>query len=149
MGVIYCTICFFSNLIGATLLALISFPIIKDNPQLIKSHDMIVGLSLLAVAFTISIIWRWASQWSMEVEVIGDSETIDNFFERAKRVRYITGAKTSGFQAMLEKRFLPGLRFFMKTSAFLILVFYLVGGGFVVASIGATDIQSISKIQNK
>ena len=140
---------FFSNLIGATLIALISFPIVKDNPQLIKSSGMITGLLLLVIAFIISIVWRWASQWAMEVEVLGKCDKIDSFFDRANRERVITGAKQGGIQAMLEDKFIKRLRSFMKIAALLILILYLLGGGFVVASIGSTDMQNTHIIQKQ
>ena len=45
---------FFSNLVGATLASLIAFPLIKDNPGLLKSNLMLLGMALIALSLVIS-----------------------------------------------------------------------------------------------
>ena len=126
---------FFSNLVGATLASLIAFPLIKDNPDLLKSNLMLLGVVLIALSLVIAIAWRWASQWAMEIEIMGGNDGIDKFFERAQRQRVITGAKKTGLQRSIENNMVGSLRLFMKLAAGAILLTYLPGAAFVLLAI--------------
>lgn len=126
---------FFSNLVGATLASLIAFPLIKENPGILRSNLMLAGIVCIALSLFVSIAWRWASQWAMEIEIMGGNDGIDEFFKRAQRPRVITGAVHSGVQWSFEKKMVPALRQFMKLAAGIILFFYLLGASFVLLTI--------------
>jgi hypothetical protein len=126
---------FFSNLIGASLVSLVAFPYIKDNPAILRSDFMVAGIGFVGVAFFLSIVWRWGSQWSMEIEIMGGPEGIDQFFARANRRRVITGAADTGLQRDMEQTMTPYLRRFMKAAAGIILVTYLIGGVLIIVAV--------------
>ena len=126
---------FFSNLVGATLASLIAFPLIKDNPNILKSKFMIIGIAMIALSLFISIAWRWASQWAMEIEIMGGNEGIDEFFRRAQRPRVITGASQRGVQWNIENRLVALLRIFMKIAAGAILFVYFIGAACVLLAV--------------
>ena len=129
---------FFSNLVGATLASLIAVPLLKDNPGLLRNNIMICGIALIALSLLISVAWRWASQWAMEIEVMGGNDGIDEFFRKAERPRVITGAQSSGVQWSIEARSIPILRKFMKLAAGLILATYLSGVVAIILAIRST-----------
>ena len=126
---------FFSNLVGATLASLIAFPLIKDNPGLLKSNLMLLGMALIALSLVIAIAWRWASQWAMEIEIMGGNDGIDQFFQRAQRPRIITGANRTGVQRLIEDKMVGSLRIFMKIAAGAILLAYLPGAALVLLAV--------------
>jgi hypothetical protein len=118
---------FFCNLIGATFATFVALPMLKDNPGILHRKAAIFGMSLIAASLLVAIFWRWASQWAMELEVIGGNSSIDDFFKRANRSRVITGAAQTGLQKQIEERSVSILRRFMKVAAGIILILYLSG----------------------
>ncbi|MEO8620220.1 MAG: hypothetical protein ABI625_04075 [bacterium] len=117
---------FFANLVGGTLGALAVLTL-KDRPELLVSTGMLVGLSCLMGGFAFALLWRWSSQWAMELEVLGGAREIGSFFVSIGRTRYVTGASAGGSQEQFENRLFKPLRMFMKVAAALIAVLYLAG----------------------
>lgn len=116
---------FLCTLIGGTLVALVTFTL-REMKAYLGDPKVLVGLWVLIAAFVLALFWRWASQWSMETEVLGDSDDISAGFEELGRDMYVTGTPKA-LAGGTESAAFGMIRGYMKLAGPVVLCLYVAG----------------------
>lgn len=117
---------FFTNLIGATLIALVTF-VFKDGTFKLSNSYVFWGIIFLLIGFALSLLWRWSSQWAMEYEVLGDATSIYESFKLVNLSNHITGVIPGSAMDSFQNKLFPLMKGYIKIAGLLILLFYISG----------------------